>query len=284
MSSRVEELMKMKRIIVITGASSGIGQEFARQILGFRQANELWLVARREDRLQELAAELAASWKQENATTRSPATVRIIAQDISGRLGYRLFSQLFAEEAQRGEFTIDTLVNNAGFGTYGPFAETPPEREMEMVELNATSLTGTCGAALPYMSRGSSIINVASLAAYIPLGNFAVYAASKSYVRSFSLALAAELKDRGIHVLALCPGSVATEFAKVASNGARKEVLHGKPVGKVVRHALVCQKKGRKIALWALKWKFSAFMSFLVNHYLFARHTYLHKKRPYRQE
>lgn len=284
----------MKRIIIITGASSGIGQEFARQILDFRQADELWLVARREERLRELAAELEASWGKSIPAGRgknlpgsgplSRPSVRIIVQDISGRLGYRLFSQLFAEEAQRGEFTIDTLVNNAGFGTYGPFADTPPEREMEMVELNATSVTGTCGAALPYMSRGSSIINVASLAAYIPLGNFAVYAASKSYVRSFSLALAAELKDRGIHVLALCPGSVATEFARVASNGAREEVLRGKPVDKVVRHALICQKKKRKIALWALKWKLNAFMSRFVGHYRFARHTYLHEKRPYRPE
>ena len=180
-----------------------------------------------------------------------------------------------------GSFVIDTLVNNAGFGTYGPFEETPVERELEMVELNITSLTGICGAALPYLDSGSSIINVASLAAYIPLGNFAVYAASKSYVRSFSLALAAELKDKGIHVLALCPGSVSTEFANVASNGARKEVLGGKPVDKVVRHALICQQKGKKIALWAFKWKFNAFMSRFVGHYFFARHTYLHEKRPH---
>lgn len=271
----------MKRIIVITGASSGIGQEFARQIMDFRQADELWLVARREDRLLELKSKLES--ELEPYRERSVA-IRVIPKDISGRLGYQLFSKLLAEEARRGDFTIDTLVNNAGFGTYGPFAETPVERELELVELNVTSLTGICGAALPYLSRGGSIINVASLAAYIPLGNFAVYAASKSYVRSFSLALAAEVKDRGIHVMALCPGSVATEFAEVASNGARKEVLHGKPVDKVVRHALICQKRGRHVALWAFKWKLNAFMSFLVNHYLFARHTYLHEKRPYRQQ
>ena len=275
----------MKRITIITGASSGIGQEFARQIMDFRQAQELWLVARREDRLKELATALTHSWKQMDAD-RPPSrpALRIIPQDIAGRGGYQLFSQLLAEEAQRGEFVIDTLINNAGFGTYGPFAETPVERELALVELNVTSLTGICGAALPYLDRGSSIINVASLAAYIPLGNFAVYAASKSYVRSFALALAAELNDRGIHVMALCPGAVATEFAKVASNGARKEVLHGKPVDKVVRHALVCQKKGRHVALWAFKWKFNAFMSFLVNHYRFARHSYLHHKRPYQQQ
>ncbi len=239
-------------------------------------------MARREERLKEVAAALTHSWKQMDAErTPSCPAVRIIPQDIAGRGGYQLFSQLFAEEAKAGSFVVDTLVNNAGFGTYGPFEETPVERELDMVELNVTSLTGICGAALPYLASGSSIINVASLAAYIPLGNFAVYAASKSYVRSFSLALAAELKDKGIHVLALCPGSVSTEFANVASNGARKEVLGGKPVDKVVRHALICQQKGKKIALWAFKWKFNAFMSRFVGHYLFARHTFLHEKRPH---
>lgn len=268
----------MKRIIIITGASSGIGQEFARQIFDFRKADELWLIARRKDRLLQFKEELT-----DLLTSQSLPTIKIFDQDLSGQQGYEFFSQLLAQESQAGNFTIDTLVNNAGFGTYGPFAETPVERELEMVELNVTSLTGICGAALPYLTQGSSIINVASLAAYIPLGNFAVYAASKSYVRSFSLALAAELKDRGIHVMALCPGSVATEFANVASNGARKEVLHGKPVDKVVRHALICQKKGKKVALWALKWKFNAFMSRFVGPYFFARHTYLHEKRPYQQ-
>ncbi len=271
----------MKRIIIITGASSGIGREFARQIADFRQADELWLVARRKDRLLQFKGELTSLLASRGSA--APA-IKIFDQDLSGQRGYRFFSQVLAQESQEGAFTKDTHMNNAGFGTYGPFAETPVERELELVELNVTSLTGICGAALPHMGRGSSIINVASLAAYIPLGNFAIYAASKSYVRSLSLALAAELKDRGIHVMALCPGSVATEFAEVASNGARKEVLRGKPVDKVVRHALICQKKGRHVALWALKWKLSAFMSFLVNHYRFARHSYLHKKRPYRQD
>lgn len=272
----------MKRIIIITGASSGIGQEFARQILDFRHGDELWLVARRKERLLELKTELESTLEQKSSNKGiNPLVIKVIPEDISGRHGYQLFSQLFAEEAKAGSFVIDTLVNNAGFGTYGPFEETPVERELEMVELNITSLTGICGAALPYLARGSSIINVASLAAYIPLGNFAVYAASKSYVRNFSLALAAELKDKGIHVLALCPGSVSTEFANVASNGARKEVLGGKPVDKVVRHALICQQKGKKIALWAFKWKFNAFMSRFVGHYFFARHTYLHEKRPH---
>ena len=173
------------------------------------------------------------------------------------------------------------LVNNAGFGTYGPFAETDIDREMQMIELNCTSLTGVCGIALPYLTKGSSIINTASLAAFLPLGNFAVYAATKAYALSFSIALAAELKDRGIQVCALCPGSVSTNFANVASNGKRKEVLHGKDPVKVVRHCLKANHRGKKTALWALKWRFTAFMSRFVGRYTGARYTYLYAKRPH---
>ena len=131
----------MKRIIIITGASSGIGQEFARQILDFRHADELWLVARRKERLLELKTELEATLEQKASIKGTNSLViKVIPEDISGRRGYQLFSQLFTEEAQRGSFVIDTLVNNAGFGTYGPFEETPVERELEMVELKSARI------------------------------------------------------------------------------------------------------------------------------------------------
>ncbi|UKI56616.1 MAG: SDR family NAD(P)-dependent oxidoreductase [Treponema succinifaciens] len=130
-------------------------------------------------------------------------------------------------KSQREIFKINVLVNNAGFGTYGEFAKTDIMREMKMIDLDCTSLTGITGFAIPYMQKGSRIINVASLASFLPLGNFAVYGACKSYVLSFSVALAAELKHKGIKVTALCPGPVSTEFADVASRGARKKVRHG---------------------------------------------------------
>ena len=153
-----------------------------------------------------------------------------------------------------------------------------------MVDLNCASLTGICGLCIPLMEKGSSIINVSSLAAFLPLGNFAVYAATKSYVLSFSVALAAELRDKGIKVTALCPGSVSTNFANVASNGARKEVLHGKSPEKVVAHCIKKARKGERIVLWAFKWKFTAFMSRFIGRYFGARFTFLHNKRPYRHE
>ena len=132
------------------------------------------------------------------------------------------------------------------------------------------------------MTKGSLIINTASLASFAPLGNFAVYAATKAYVLSFTLALAAEVRDRGIRVCALCPGSVSTEFAEVASNGARKEVLHGVAADKTVSHCLKCAERGKKTALMTWKWKLFAAASRLLDRYAVARFTYKHWKRPYR--
>ena len=179
-------------------------------------------------------------------------------------------------------FEIRILVNNAGFGTYGPFLDTPLETELDMVDLNVVSLTGIAGLALPFMGKGSILINTASLAAFLPLGNFSVYAATKAYVLSFSESIAAEVADRGIKVCALCPGSVSTEFADVASNGARKEVLGGKSVQKTVAHCIKAARKGKKTALWALKWKVTAFMSRFIGRYFGARWTYVHCPRPRR--
>ena len=138
-----------------------------------------------------------------------------------------------------------------------------------------------CGLAIPFMNEKSTIINVASLAAFLPLGNFAVYAATKSYVLSFSVALAAELKDKGIHVLAMCPGSVSTEFANVASNGIRKEVKGGIAPQKVVEHCLKQAFKGKKTSLYRFKWRFTAFLSRFVGRFFVADFTYKYHKRPY---
>ena len=268
----------MKKIAVVTGASSGLGAEFAKQIADLKKYDEIWIVARREDKLTKLAEEI----RNQNAFE----SVKAVPMDICGKEGVYRFKEFLEQQnlAQKDEgsgIEIGLLVNNAGFGTYGPFDETPVEREMEMIDLNCTSLTGICGIALPYLTEGSIIINTASLAAFMPLGNFAVYAASKSYVLSFSVALAAELKEKGIKVCALCPGSVSTEFANVASNGVRKEVKGGHDPVKVVAHCLKKAFKGKKITLWHPKWKFNAFLSRIVGRYTVARFTYKYNKRPH---
>ena len=259
----------MKNIGIITGASSGMGAEFARQLARTNLCQQIWIIARREDKLQALKDEIKAF---------SQVEIIPLVLDLTGAKGAENFRDYLSKQT---DFEIKILVNNAGFGTYGPFEETPVEREMQMLDLNCTSLTGICGYALPYMKKGSIIINTSSLAAFMPLGNFAVYAASKAYVLSFSLALAAELKPRGISVTALCPGSVSTEFANVASNGVRKEVKGGLSCEKTVAHCIKRALSGRHTALAFAKWRITAFLSRFVGRYLVADFTYKFNKRPH---
>lgn len=271
----------MKKIAIITGASSGLGKEFTKQISAEKNYDEIWIIARRLEKLEELAEEINAEKKAK--------IIKPIAMDISSKDSVYTLKQLIEEENESlknidSGIEIGLLINNAGFGTYGPFAESSISKEMAMIDLNCTTLTGFCSIALPYLTKESVIINTASLAAFLPLGNFAVYAATKSYVLSFSVALAAELKDKGVKVCALCPGSVSTEFANVASNGARKEVLGGISPEKVVSHCIKLAFKGKHIALYRPKWRITAFMSRFIGRYLGARYTYIHNKRPYAPE
>ena len=268
----------MKRIAVITGASSGIGEEFARQVCANYDYDEIWIIARREEKLMELAKNLNAS--------KHFDSVRPVVMDVAGKAGVESLKSFLAEEDEKlhkveSGIEIGLLINNAGFGTYGPFAETSINRQMDMIELNCTTVTGICGVALPYLKAGSVVINTASLAAFLPLGNFAVYGATKAYVLNFSVALAAELHDKGIKVCALCPGSVSTEFANVASNGARKEVKGGFPPQKVVAQCLKRAFKGKTVALYRPKWRINAFLSRFIGRYLGARFTYKYSPRPH---
>lgn len=270
----------MKKIAVITGASSGLGAEFALQISHNYQSffDELWLVARRKENLDKIAEKLSSISQEKK--------IKTIFLDLSGRNGVNALNDIFIAEKQKLEtenkkLSISILVNNAGFGTYGPFEKTPVEKEMQMVDLNCTTVTGICGISLPFMNENSIIINTSSLAAFMPLGNFAVYAASKSFVLSFSIALAAELQEKGIKVCALCPGSVSTEFANVASNGVRKEVKGGIAPQKVVEHCLKQAFKGKKTSLYRFKWRFTAFLSRFVGRFFVAEFTYIYHKRPY---
>lgn len=271
----------MKNIAIITGASSGLGKEFTKQVQKKFTLDEIWIIARRTDLLQKLAEEINS---QNNFNIIKPVTL-----DISGKSGVEQLKKLLEEEDDKlktmeSSLNISLLINNAGFGTYGPFEETSITRQMDMIDLNCTSVTGICGIALPYLHKASIIINTASLAAYSPLGNFAVYAATKAFVLSFSIGIAAELKDKGIKVCALCPGSVSTEFANVASNGARKEVKGGHDPVKVVAHCLKRAYKGKRTAIWYPKWKISAVGSRFVGRYLVARFTYKYHKRPHATE
>lgn len=188
---------------LVTGASSGIGTELARQ-LGAMGA-KLVITARRKDRLEKLAEEIQTDHHVE---------VVVIATDLSEPdAAMKLF-----EETEGRKLHIDILINNAGFGTQAPFLDIPWEKTQEQMQLNMRSLTELCwrfGRAMKERGRGH-ILNVSSIGAYQPVPDFATYAAGKAYVRNFSEAIAYELADSGIKVCCLCPGGTVTEFSDVA--------------------------------------------------------------------
>ena len=190
----------MKNIIIITGASSGIGQEFALQIdTAFSNIDEIWLIARREERLHEVAKVM------EHAT-------RLIPMDVSDEYAMDDLEALMDAE----DVVVRMLINAAGFGLMGEFNDIPYDEQNDMLLVNCEALSKLTYMVLPYMARGSRIIQMASAASFMPQPGFAVYAATKSYVLSFSRALNRELSDRGIYVTAVCPGPVNTEFFDVA--------------------------------------------------------------------
>ena len=187
---------------VVTGASSGIGADIARELAA--RGHGVVLAARREDRLRELADELSALGVRVEAFATD-----VTDPDSRAEL---------ADAVERCGLTVDVLVNNAGFGTAGEFVSLDPAREVEMVRTNVEPVVALTAAWAPGMAeRGrGGILNVASMAAFQPLPIQATYAATKAFVLSFSEALSAELGPKGVTVSALCPGPVETEFVEVA--------------------------------------------------------------------
>jgi hypothetical protein len=191
----------VKNVALITGASAGLGAEFARQLS--KRGNSLVLAARRKDRIEVLAKELGNARAVTIDLSKSNAAARLIADlDAAGE-------------------RIELLVNNAGFGLIGRFADLDPKRLRQMIDLNVATLTDLCRAVAPGMvkRRSGGIINVASTAAFQPGPNMAVYFATKAYVLSFTEALHEELKPHGVKVSCLCPGPTRTEFGEVAGFG-----------------------------------------------------------------
>ncbi len=270
-------IVEVNSLAIVTGASSGLGAAFARRLTeqaasglhtkGLPMFSQLWLVARREDRLVALAAELRL--------VAPDLVIETVVADITmpGSI-----EALASRAMKTGSVSI--LINNAGFGTYGNFDDTTPERSLGQVDLNCRALTESLARFSPLLASGSLVINVASLASFAPLGGFAVYAASKAYALSLSVALSAEWKKRGISVCALCPGPVATEFSLVASNGARKDVLHGWSAQRTVELCLRDAGRGRSISMPRALWRFRRFAGWLFGPSLSASFTYRFMKRP----
>ena len=187
------------KIAVITGASSGMGREFVYAVDREFELDELWVVARRKERLEEL---------QGKCRTK----VRALPWDLSDEESYAAYKALLAAEQPE----IRVLVNAAGYGLFGTFEEMELSAQLGIVDVNDKALTAFCLLSLPYMKEGCAIVNMGSNSSWQPVPYIAVYASSKAYVLSFSRSLGRELKKRGIHVMCVCPGWINTEFMDTA--------------------------------------------------------------------
>lgn len=226
---------------LITGASSGLGAEYAR--LFGADGHEVVLVARRRDRLEALAKELEA---------RRGLRAHVIAADLAAPAG----PARVVDEVDRLGVEIEFLVNNAGFGASGAFAESELARQLEMLHVNVIALVALTRAFLPGMlaRRRGRILNVGSTAGFVPGPYMAVYYASKAFVNSFTEALWYELRDTGVTATASCPGATATEFAAVAGN--ERSLLFrlgAAPVATVAREGYRAMMRGRPLIVHGLK-------------------------------
>ena len=183
------------KIAVVTGASSGMGRDFAKAVDKAFDLDELWVIARRAERLESLKSEC-----------RTP--VRALSWDLSAPENQHAYKTLLEEEKPE----IKVLVNAAGYGLFGAAEDLDVENQLGIVALNDTALSAICLYSLPYMQSGDAIVNLGSNSSWQPVPYMAVYGASKAYVLSFSRALVRELRPRGVHVMCVCPGWVRTEF------------------------------------------------------------------------
>jgi short-subunit dehydrogenase len=222
----------MPETALVTGASSGIGEQFARQLAG--RGHDLVLVARRADRLERLAAEL-------------PTNARVVACDLAND------AASLADRVKELGVEVDLLVNNAGFGTSGPFVENDAAREAEEVRLNCEAVVTLCHAFLPAMverHRGG-VINVASTAGMQPIPYESVYAATKAFAVSFTDALHTELRGSGVRVMSVNPGPVPTEWQQVAGYAEdRPAPAPGEiPAEQVVSESLEAWDRGKRFVI-----------------------------------
>ena len=183
------------KIGIVTGASSGIGKEYVFALDKQFELDEIWVIARRKERLEEL---------QELCKT----VIRPIALDLANEQSFDTYKALLEENNPE----IQVLINGAGFGIFGTFKDVDLKQQLKMIDLNSKALTTICHISIPYMPEGSHLINIASNSSWQPVPYINVYGSSKAYVLNFSRALGVELRNRKIHVMAVAPGWIKTEF------------------------------------------------------------------------
>lgn len=227
------------KIAIVTGASSGIGEEFVKQLdKKFHKIDQIWMISRTVKKMENIASSLKNK-------------VKILSLDLEKKEQRSRLQTLLEEEKPQ----VCMLVNCAGFGLMGDFTSLDMEEQLEMVELNCKALTAVTHMVLPYMIRKGRILQLASAAAFVPQAQFAVYAASKSYVFSFSRALQEELREKEIYVTAVCPGPVKTPFFDRAETKGQTLALKKNfsvSADKVVKDALRASKRRKTVTVCSL--------------------------------
>ncbi len=245
----------MKNIIVITGASSGIGKDFVKQIEQKEKVDEIWVLARREDRLIELSKELHTK-------------IVPIAIDLSNMEQIDVYKQKLEKECPN----VVLLANCSGFGKFDHFENIPLETELNMIDLNVKAVVSMTSYTIPYMTRGAKIINIASCSAFQPIPYVNIYASTKAFLLHFSRALNVELKYKGISVTAVCPFWTKTEFFDRAVNKEKKEVVIKYSViydsQKVVAKAIKDAYKGKDVSVYGGKNNFQRMLVKMLPHKL----------------
>ena len=239
------------KTVIVTGASSGLGREFAEVLGNLPEVEEIWLIARRGDRLVELQA-----------------TIR--AKVIPFSLDLSLFSSLEQYRMALADRNPEVLalVNAAGYGRFGEVEHISLLDQLGMVDVNVSALTAITYHTLPYMERGGEIYQIASRSAFQPVPYMSVYGATKSYVLSFSRALNRELKHREIHVMAVCPGWIRTEFFDRAAQQPDVIQYYNRfhNVSQVVRRSIRDMKKRRDVSVCGPTLRFQRFLAKILPH------------------
>lgn len=252
------------RIAVITGASSGMGREFVRQLSKKESFDEIWAVARRRERLEELKDELGTP-------------VRPVCLDLSGRESIEEYAALLEEIKPE----VAVLVNASGFGYFKEFTEMPLAGYYDMIAVNDSAVVGVTYSTLPYMSSGSKIWNICSVAAFQPLPYINIYGATKAFALSFTRALNAELKPRGIKALAVCPYWTKTEFFDVAVTDdtiSYYECMYDPD--KVVERAIKDMDTRKDVSIYGGKARLNAFLAKILPHKLVMKVFLAQQKLP----
>lgn len=242
-------------IAILTGASAGLGRSFFACLTArYSDLDAIWLIARREERLREMAAD-------------SAVPTEVLPLDLTDSASYETLSARLAAEKP----CVKILINNAGLGQLDNVADSDWSTQSRMVDLNCRGLTAVTTLTLPYMAAGSFIVNVASIASFAPNARMTVYSSTKAYVLSFSKGLREELKPKKINVLAVCPGPMKTEFLEVADITGRSPMFKLLPYSdpdKVADRAVVLAARGRAVYTPRLFFKFYRILAKLLPHNL----------------